>query len=172
VTTAISWVDVALAVFLALSIVVGLLRGFVFEILSLAGWFAAFFAARWVTPEVQPYLPVGESGSALNYGVAFACVFLVALVLWSLAARLVRALIRATPLSPFDRVLGAGFGLVRGLVVLLVVTMVITLSPLADSRAWQRSQGAVWLNALLQELRPMWSNEVSPYPRRREALAV
>ena len=168
----ISWVDIALAAFLALSIVVGLLRGFVFEILSLAGWFVAFFAGRWFAPMLQPHLPVGETGSTLNYGVAFAGVFLVALVLWSLAARLVRALIRATPLSPVDRVLGAGFGLLRGLVVLLIVATVVAVSPLAGSNAWQRSRGAVWLNALLQELRPMLTNEVSPYPHRREALAV
>jgi membrane protein required for colicin V production len=168
----VSWVDIALAVFLALSIVVGLLRGFVFEILSLAGWFAAFFAGRWLAPAVQPYVPVGESGSSLNYGVAFACVFLVALVVWSLTARLVRALVRATPLSPVDRVLGAAFGLLRGLVVLLVVATVVGVSPLAGSPAWQHSQGALWLNALLQELRPMLTNEVSPYLRQRQARAA
>ena len=160
----IGWVDIALIAFLALSMIVGLMRGFVFELLSLAGWFAAYFAARWFTPVGQPYLHIGEPGSALNYGVTFACVFLAALIVWSLAARLVRALIRATPLSPVDRLLGAGFGLVRGLVVLLVVVTVVGISPLAKSPAWQQSQGAVWLNALLHELRPVFTNDVSQFP--------
>ena len=93
----------------------------------------------------------------------FACVFLAALVLWSLAARLLRALIRATPLSPIDRVLGAGFGLLRGMVVLLVVAAVVALSPLARGEAWQRSQGAGWLNAMLHALRPVFTNPVSPH---------
>ena len=158
------WVDIGLAVFLGLSVIVGLVRGFVFELLSLAGWFAAYFAGRWLTPEVLTYVPIGAPGSALNYGVAFASVFLVTLVVWSLAARLLRALIRATPLSPLDRVLGAGFGLLRGLVVLLVVATVVSVSPLAKSMAWQQSQGALWLNALLHELQPVFANEVSQHP--------
>jgi membrane protein required for colicin V production len=130
------WVDIALAAFLLLSVLVGLARGFVFELLSLVGWFAAWFVGLWLTPMFVGYLHVGEPGSSLNYGVTFACVFLVALVVWSLGARLVRVLIRATPLSPFDRLLGAGFGFVRGLVVLLVVATVVGISP------WDRSRGS------------------------------
>jgi membrane protein required for colicin V production len=156
------WVDIALGGFLALSVIVGLWRGFVFELLSLAGWFVAYFAGLWATPSLQSYIHIGDPGSALNYGVTFLCVFLVALVVWGVGARLVRAMIRATPLSPIDRLLGAGFGLARGLVVLLVVATVVSVSPLALSGAWQRSQGAVWLQALLQELRPVFVNEVSP----------
>ena len=157
------WVDIGLAAFLALSVVVGLMRGFVFELLSLVGWFAAFFAGRWLASMLQPYIHVGVPGSTLNYGVTFAVVFLIALVLWSLGARLVRALIRATPLSPLDRLLGAGFGLLRGLVVLLLVAAVVAVSPMAKAAAWQRSQGAVWLTALLQELRPVFTDEVSQH---------
>ena len=92
----------------------------------------------------------------------FACVFLAALIIWSLGARLVRMLIRATPLSAFDRLLGAGFGFVRGLVVLLVAATIVGISPWSQSAAWQRSQGVVWLNAVLHELRPLFTNEVSP----------
>lgn len=153
------WVDIALAGFLLLSVLIGLARGFVFELLALAGWFAAYFAGLWLTPSLVGYVHVGDPGSSLNYGVTFACVFLVAWVLWGLAARLVRALIRATPLSVFDRLLGAGFGLARGLLVLLVVATVVGYSPWRQSTAWQQSKGAVWLNAMLQELRPYFNGD-------------
>ena len=158
------WVDIGLLAFLAISVIVGLMRGFVFELLSLAGWFAAYFAGRWFTPMGQTYIHIGDPGSALNYGATFAGVFVAALVVWSLGARLVRAMIRATPLSPIDRLLGAGFGLLRGLAVLLVVATVVGVSPLAKASAWRQSQGAVWLNSLLQELRPVFTNEVSQQP--------
>ena len=161
-TIDLGWVDIGLAAFLLLSVLIGLARGFVFELLSLIGWFAAWFVGFWLTPMFLGYIHIGEPGSSLNYGATFACVFLVALVVWSLGARLVRALIRATPLSAFDRLLGAGFGFVRGLVVLLVVATVIGISPWGRSIAWQRSQGVAWLNTVLHELRPLFINETPP----------
>ena len=163
-TIDLGWVDIALAAFLALSVIVGLARGFVFELLSLAGWIAAYFAGLWLTPMCQSWIHVGEPGSSLNYGATFACVFLLALIIWSLGARLVRALVRATPLSAFDRLLGAGFGLVRGLAVMLVVVTVVGMSPWGRSNAWQRSQGVIWLNAMLHELRPLFTNVVPQHP--------
>lgn len=156
------WVDIGLAAFLLLSIIIGLARGFVFELLSLAGWFAAYFAGLWLTPMFVDDIHIGAPGSTLNYGVTFACVFFAALVVWSLVARLLRALIRATPLSAFDRLLGAGFGCVRGLLVLLVLATVVGISPWGQSTAWQHSQGATWLNVVLQELRPVFGTEIPP----------
>jgi membrane protein required for colicin V production len=159
-----SWLDIALLAFLALSMVVGVVRGVVFELLSLAGWFVAYFGARFGTPLAQPWLHIGAAGSNLNYGATFACVFLAALVIWSIAARLVRLLIRATPLSPIDRLLGAGFGLMRGLVVLLIAALLIGVSPWAHSTLWQRSVGVAWLNGMVRELRPLFLSDVSQYP--------
>ncbi|MEP7296575.1 MAG: CvpA family protein [Burkholderiales bacterium] len=160
----ISWLDIGLLAFLAVSMLIGLMRGFVFELLSLAGWFVAYFVARFATPLAQPHLHIGEAGSNLHYGATFAIVFLVALVVWSLGARLVRALIRATPLSPIDRVLGAGFGLVRGLVVLLIAVLLIGVSPWSQSTAWKQSLGVAWLSAMVHELRPLFLNDVSQHP--------
>lgn len=159
------WVDIGLLAFLAISVVVGLMRGVVFELLSLAGWFAAYVAASQWADWAETYIPLGDpaSSSALKHGVAFASVFLLALVLWGLAARLVRGLIRATPLSPVDRVFGAGFGLLRGMVALLVLAAVVGVTPLVHSPAWQQSHGAVWLEAVLQGLRPWFLNEVSQH---------
>jgi len=160
----ISWIDIGFVAFLALSMLIGVWRGFVFELLSLAGWFAAYFAARYGTPWLQPMIPIGEPGSGLNYGVSFACVFLVALVAWSIGSRIVRALIRATPLSPIDRLLGAGFGLVRGLVVLLIAVVLVGLSPWGKAPLWQQSTTVAWLNAVVHELRPLWTNGAPPLP--------
>jgi membrane protein required for colicin V production len=159
-----SWVDIALIAALGLSTVVGLMRGFVFELLSLAGWFAAYFLAQGLTPLIQPHIPAGLPGSPLNFGVSFACVFVASLLLWSLCARLVQAVLHATPLSLIDRLLGAGFGLLRGMVVLLVVVTLVNVSPLARAKAWQQSRGAIKLNTLLQELRPLLGKSTFQHP--------
>lgn len=163
-TLDLGWVDIGLLLFMGLSILVGLMRGMVFEVLSLVGWLVAYLAAQMLTPLVQPHTSIGQPGSALNHAVAFASVFFLTLLLWGLGARLVRLLIRATPLSSFDRVLGAGFGVVRGLLVLLVVALVLGFTPVAKWPSWQRSQGADWLNAVVKEIMPWLPIEVSQHP--------
>jgi membrane protein required for colicin V production len=157
------WVDLTLLAVLALSILVGLLRGLVFEVLSLIGWVVAYFAAQWLGPEVAPFVPIGSPGSALNHGAAFALTFVAALIVWGLAARLVRLLISTTPLSVPDRVLGAGFGALRGMVLLLAVATVVALTPAVRSPAWRTSQAAAWLDLMLQELKPVLPDEVAQH---------
>ncbi|MDP1692939.1 MAG: CvpA family protein [Burkholderiaceae bacterium] len=149
------WVDWALAAVLLLSIAVGLWRGLGFEVLSLAGWVAAYIAAQVLAATVAPMLPIGTPGGALNQGAAFALVFALALVIWALLSRLLRMVIHATPLQLVDRVLGGGFGLLRGAVLLLAVATVVSLTPAARLPAWQHSQGAAWLAAMLQSLKPV-----------------
>jgi membrane protein required for colicin V production len=154
----IGWVDAALLAALALSALIGLFRGLTFELLSLAGWFAAWFAALWFGPLLGGYLPIGEAGSTLNRVAAFASAFVIVLLLWGLGARAIARLVRATPLRPLDRLLGAAFGLARGVLVLLALTAVLAYTPLGRAAAWQESQGAAWLG----ELRRVVLSWVSP----------
>ena len=152
---ALSWVDWALLAVLVVSVVIGLVRGFVFECLSLAGWLAAWFAAQWGAPAVAARLPVNDPGSALSHGAAFLLAFVAALVVWTLLSRLVRMLIHATPLSIPDRLLGAGFGALRGGVFLLALCTVVALTPAAQSVAWRGSHGGPWLAQGLTWLKPL-----------------
>jgi membrane protein required for colicin V production len=161
----ISWLDIAMLAFLLLSMLIGVMRGFVFEALSLAGWFVAWAAARFCTPMAQGYVHIGEPGSSLNYGVTYACVFVATLIVWSIAARLVRALIRATPLSAIDRLLGAVFGAARALIVLSIAALLVGLSPWATAPMIQQSIGVAWLNAMVQSLRPVFVNDDSQHPQ-------
>jgi membrane protein required for colicin V production len=160
-TNGVGWVDIALAAVLAISVAVGLWRGLVFEVLSLLGWIAAFIAAQVFAPTLAPFVPLGTPGSALNHGVAFLAAFVLALMVWALGSRLIRMVVHATPLQPVDRLLGGVFGLARGAVLLLAVTTVVLLTPAHRSSAWQHSQSAAWLAALLQGLKPLLPDALS-----------
>lgn len=149
------WIDWALLAVLLVSVIVGVVRGFVFEMMSLLGWIVAWFAAQWFAADVGPHLPVGTPGGPLNHATAFVLCFIVAIVAWSLLSRLLRLLIQATPLSIPDRALGAGFGLLRGVVLLLAVATVVALTPAARSPQWRTSHGAMWLNTAMQGLKPV-----------------
>jgi len=153
--SSLGWVDLVFLCILVASVVVGLVRGLVFEVLSLLGWIAAYIAAQWLAPGVAPHLPIGHPGSALNHAAAFACTFIGALIVWGLLARLLRMVIRATPLSLVDRVLGAGFGMARGLVLMLAIATAVALTSLSKSNAWQASRAAGWLGATLQDIKPV-----------------
>jgi membrane protein required for colicin V production len=155
------WVDGVLLVVLAISVVVGLWRGLVFEVLSLVGWIAAFIAAQAFAPSLAAAVPLGVPGGALNHGIAFVIAFVLALVVWALASRLVRMVIHATPLQPVDRALGGVFGLARGAVLLLAIATVVLLSPAQRSAAWQRSHGAAWLATALQGLKPVLPDAIA-----------
>jgi membrane protein required for colicin V production len=150
-----AWVDLLLLGLLLASAVVGLWRGLLFELMSLAGWLVAYFAAHWLSPEVAPHLPVGTPGSALNQSAAFILSFIAVLIAWSLLARLLRLLLRATPLSLLDRLLGALFGAVRGLLIALLLSTVVSWTPWVRSEAWAQSQARPWLEAARDALMPL-----------------
>ncbi len=97
----------------------------------------------------------------MNYGAAFAIVFVLTLIVWSLAAGLVRRLLHATPLSLADRVLGAGFGFARGVIVLMVLATLVSFTSLAKEPAWQQSLGRPWLDGVLRGLKPVLPVEVT-----------
>nr|WP_255763483.1 CvpA family protein [Pelomonas sp. P7] len=161
-----SWVDLALAVLLLISVGIGLWRGLVFEVMSLAGWVVAYFAAPPLAPVVEGMLPEGKFGPAVVHIVALALAFVAVLIVWSLASRLVKALIHATPLSPLDRLGGAGFGALRGIFIALLLVLVIGASPLAESAPWRASRAAPVLASVLHDVAPLLPEPVARFVSR------
>jgi membrane protein required for colicin V production len=151
---AVGWVDIAMIVAVAISALVGAVRGLTLELLSLAGWVVAWFAGLWLGPLLAPHLPIGGLGSPLNDVASFACAFIAMMIVWGLMARAVSAVVKRTVLSPVDRLLGAGFGLARGVLGLLVVVAVLAHTPAASTSAWRESMGVATLNAVLHEMLP------------------
>jgi membrane protein required for colicin V production len=149
------WVDLTMLGVLLLSLGLGLWRGFVLEALALIGWVVAYFAAQWLAPQWAPHLPLGEPGSGVNYAASFAVAFIAVLIGWGLASRVLRLLVNVTPLRGADRVLGAAFGLLRGVLLLMVLATVVALTPAATSEPWARSQGVQWLAVAMQGIKPL-----------------
>ena len=152
---AISWVDIALLTLLAASVLLGLWRGLVFELLSIAGWVVAYFCCHFLAPWIEGLLPAYRMGPSLLHVAGLVLGFILIIVVWGLAAKLLRALIQASPLSVFDRLLGAGFGVVRGLFVCLLLVVIASMTPVVASPTWQASVMAPRLQQLLQQMRPV-----------------
>lgn len=149
------WVDLVLLGLFGLSVLVGLWRGLVFEVVSLLGWLVAFIIANSVGPMLAELVPAGVAEPALRLWGAYLVVFVLVLIACTLLARMLRALVSATPLSAIDHLLGGVFGVVRGALVLVVVATLVTLSPFAQSTPWRSSHGALWLGLALEGLKPI-----------------
>ncbi|MBA2721982.1 MAG: CvpA family protein [Methylibium sp.] len=157
----VSWIDWAFFSLVVLSVVVGVVRGLMYEVMSLLGWVLAYVAANAFGRLLAPAIPVGTPGSGLNLAVSFAAVFIGTLIVWNLLSWLLKKLVQASPLNPLDRVLGAVFGLLRGGLIGLVVATGVNLTPLAESATWRDSHSAAGLREVLSGLLPLLPDEVA-----------
>ena len=148
---------------LTLSLLLGAWRGLVFEVLSLAAWAIAFVMAQWFAPDVAAKLPMSGAGEAVRYAAGFVLTFVLAIFAGGLIAALVKKLMSVVGLAPVDRVLGAAFGLARGVIILLAATVVVAMTPLKASGWWQESIGAAISSAALKGLKPVLPQEFGKY---------
>ena len=138
------------------SMVVGLWRGLVYEVLSLAGWVAAFFLAQWLATDVIAWIPFVQGAAAsVQYAVGYVLVFVASLFVSAFLTWLIKKAIESVGLRPVDRILGGIFGLARGVVLLLALTVMLQLMGLSKSDWWQTAKGPVWLEMTIRGLKPL-----------------
>ena len=147
--------DWVLLAVLAVSMLLGAWRGLVFEVLSLLGWLAAFYAAQRAAPAASLWLPAGLAGEPLRHAIAFAGVFVGVAFGAGLITHLLKKMVHAMGLRPVDRSLGLVFGLLRGLVLLLALAVVVNMTALKTAALWQASIGAGLLTGGLARLQPL-----------------
>ena len=133
--------DLVILLLILLSACVGLFRGFIREVLSLATWLAAVLLAMMLGQPVGEVLPLDP---ALNPWITRlaggALVFFLVLISGGILTHFLAHVAKATGLSGTDRTLGAAFGLFRGAVVVLAILMFLpALVPVHESGWWQES---------------------------------
>lgn len=157
---AVDWIFLAVLVF---SMLLGAWRGLVYEVLSVLGWAVSFYAAQYFAPMVAGWLPLQSSSETVRYAAAFVLVFVAAVFAAGGLAFLLKKLIEAIGLRPVDRTMGAAFGLVRGVILLLAAAVVINMTALEKSVWWQESKGAPILSATLKGLKPALPEQFAKY---------
>ena len=142
-------------VVLLASLVIGAWRGLVFELLSLASWIVAFFLAQWFAADAAALLPMKDYDPTIQHVTGFVLVFVAAIFACSFVAWLTKKLIDAMGLRPADRALGGIFGLLRGVLVLLVVAVIAVWTPMHEAEWWKNSQSAPMLEQMIQTIKPV-----------------
>ncbi len=158
--SALDWICAAL---LLASLLLGAWRGLVFELMSIAGWVVAFLAARWSATVVGDWLPMGESPEPLRYAAGFVLVFIAVAFLCGMLASLARHAAKALGVRPVDRVFGAVFGVLRGVLVLVVLAALVLMTPMRDEPWWRESLSASWLEMTLLWLHPLLPESFGKY---------
>jgi membrane protein required for colicin V production len=154
------WITIAI---LATSVLLGLWRGLVYEVLSVLNWLAAFLLAQWLAADAAALMPLSRLGEPLRYAAGFVAVFIGALFVGGLLAWLVKKLVEAVGLRPVDRALGSLFGLVRGIVAVLALGVVVHLTGLKNGVWWTESVTAGVATAALRGLKPVVPERFGTY---------
>ncbi len=151
------YVDYAVLGIVAISILVGTLRGFIKEVFSLAVWAAAFLVAFQYSGVLAMQLESHIELPSARTSLAFAGLFLSVLLVGGLITYLIGKLVEKTGLSGTDRLLGGVFGALRGLILILVLMLVAGLTPVPQDPWWQQSR-------TVQSLIPLaeWSAQFLP----------
>jgi len=156
-----NWPDYAILATIAISVLVGALRGFIKEVMALAIWALAFVLAYRFAGDVSSVMEAQVSLPSARLAMGFAGIFLVVLVLGGLLVYLVGRLVESTGLSGTDRLLGGVFGAVRGLALVITFLLVAGLTPLPADPWWKES-------AMIPRLMPLvdWVAEFLPESAR------
>jgi len=149
-------VDYAIVAIILLSAVVSIIRGFVREALSLAGWILAFWVALSFTRELAMLLEGYIGVPSARLALAFLGLFLATLLLTALVNFLAGQMVERTGLSGTDRVLGVVFGMIRGAVIVAILVLLAGFTAVPEDAWWSRSyllhhfqELALWVRGFL-----------------------
>ncbi len=134
--------DIAVLLLVGAGAVTGFLRGFVQEILALGSWVFALFAIHYLHGPLNDLLvPIAGTRSGASV-LAFAILLLVPYMAVKVVARWAGQASRASVLGPIDRVLGFGFGGIKGLI---IVVMGFSIVVLGFDLTWGAGGRPTWI---------------------------
>jgi membrane protein required for colicin V production len=131
--------DYAVLAILVVSILLSMVRGVVRELFSLAGWVVAFMVANSFAAGFAPMLPSSITGESPRMLLAFAALFLSALLAMALITMLMSALVKTVGLGFADRFFGSLFGFMRGLLVVVLMVLAAGMTALPQEPFWQKA---------------------------------
>jgi membrane protein required for colicin V production len=146
--------DWCVLAFLAASVLLGLLRGGVKEVLGLGGWIGGLVFAFLGAPLIAPLLQELIASQNLRWTAAFIIVFIaVRLLAWGLG-KLLAEIIAAAKLGAVDKLVGALFGVFRAAIVTLIVAFLCMMTRMPGTPLWQSSTSAPIIQNLVIALTP------------------
>lgn len=156
--------DYAVLAVIALSALRGAWRGFVGEIFGLIGWIVAFLVAARYVGYLLPWIPANWPGGALTqWLIAFALIVIGVVLVAGVANALITRLVTASGLSGVDRSLGLLFGVVRGVVLVLILVVLGGLTELPQHEFWRNALLRPYADQAVRKLEPLLPPTLAEY---------
>ena len=152
--------DYLVLLIVATSLLLGMWRGVVGEIIALAAWVLALFAAKWWGTGLSQWF-VGIADPTLRTVAGWTVVFVAVLVAMALLRLALRGLIKALGMSLSDRLLGIIFGVARGLVIVLILVALGGMTALPREKWWSEAYFAAPLETAVLASKPWWPSDVA-----------
>jgi len=126
-----SWVDIAIVTIIGLSVLTGLFRGFVKELVALCVWILAIWLGYHYSQSLDPWLKPYIHEQSPRSVVGFIAILFATLLAGGIVNAMLSFILKRAGLSGTDRTLGMGFGFLRGvfIVSLLIVAVKMTSLP-------------------------------------------
>lgn len=117
--------DWIVVVVVSISVLIGIYRGFGREVLSVLGWVTAFVAASLFAPTLSGSMSGFIDNATLRYLLSRGLVFIGVLAIFGVLGNIVANQLKQPGFNLSNRVLGGAFGFVRGLVIIMVISLVL-----------------------------------------------
>ena len=152
-----SWLDLVILGIIGLSALISLIRGFVKESISLVTWVVAgILAFRYFSPMAE-LLEAFVEAPTIRAVTAFGILFVSTLIIGAIANFIMAQLVSKTGLSGTDKALGVVFGAARGVLIVTMVVLLASLTPMPEAPWWQDSASV----GIFQNLAG-WVKEIIP----------
>jgi membrane protein required for colicin V production len=135
-----SWMDYCLIGLIAVSALIGLSRGLIREVFSLAIWGTALWVGLHYNQVFAAHLERAIPLDSARMAVSFLVIFIGILLLGGMLAFLVGKLVDTTGLGGTDRLAGLLFGVARGVLMVAVLVLVAGVTPLPAEPWWKQSK--------------------------------
>lgn len=156
--------DYAVVGLVVLSLLLGVMRGVVSEVLSLAAWVLAIVAAKLIGPKLAPEFAQWIFEPSLQYLAAFAVIVVAILIVGAIIKLMMKSFIKAIGLGVIDRVLGALFGMARGVAVVLIIVATGGLTAIPKQSWWRDAALSPPLETVVIGIKPwlpqQWATKI------------
>jgi membrane protein required for colicin V production len=126
-------VDIVFLVIVVLSCMMGVFRGLIKEALSLVTWIGAILIGAWFHGPLSDLMAGLIDNTTIRNISAFSILFVLTIFVGTIASNMMQKLMRTIGLGTADRTLGAVFGLLRGLAILVLILLVTRQFEFTDS---------------------------------------